>query len=139
MMEVKIDQAQLDAIRKKLSPEQFKKAAEISLKRIGDEMQKDASGKAPIKSGKLKQSIVSEPSSTQVRVGTDLIYARIHEFGGTITAKKNYLKFKINGQWIMCKSVRISARPYMTPAFERQRSGRAVGIFTEEFNRILSK
>jgi len=76
-----------------------------------------------------------------VKVGTDVVYARIHDQGGTIVPKKaKWLRFKINGKWVMTKKVKIpkyKGRGYMTPAYETQVKGRAKKIFEEEFEKII--
>jgi len=55
-----------------------------------------------------------------VVVGTHVVYAAIHEFGGTIRAKNApFLVFKMGNQWVRVKSVNIPARPYMRPAFDK--------------------
>jgi len=52
------------------------------------------------------------------RVGSNLKYARIHELGGTIKATNApYLKFLVDGRWIMVEQVKIPARPYIWPSF----------------------
>ena len=57
--------------------------------------------------------------SVEVTVGTNVVYAAIHEFGGTIKAKnKKALVFEIDGEIKMVKSVIIPARPYMRPAVD---------------------
>ena len=88
----------------------------------------DAKERAPVLSGTLKRSIHSgNPSLSngqwEVRIGTNLEYARIHEYGGTIKAKnKPFLVFKIGGKLIFTKSVQIPQRPYLRPAFDSQRT-----------------
>jgi phage gpG-like protein len=58
----------------------------------------------------------------QVIVGTNVVYAAIHEFGGTITPKNaKWLVFKIGDQWVMTDSVDIPARPYLRPALDKNR------------------
>lgn len=74
-----------------------------------------------VRTGRLRTSIIgiSEKSGdTYVgSVGTDVIYGRIHELGGTITPKNGpYLKFQIDGRWMSVKSVTIPARPFLLPA-----------------------
>ncbi|HYW76729.1 MAG TPA: phage virion morphogenesis protein [Gammaproteobacteria bacterium] len=74
------------------------------------------------RTGRLSRSIHSEParregSTILGRVGTNLIYAPVHEFGATIRAKRaKYLRFKVGGQWVMKEQVTIPARPYMRPS-----------------------
>lgn len=46
-----------------------------------------------------------------------VVYAAIHEFGGTIRpVKGRYLRFQYKGSWHTVKSVTIPARPYLHPA-----------------------
>lgn len=48
----------------------------------------------------------------------DVIYARIHELGGTIVPReKEALKFQLpDGSWQLARSVTIPPRPYLRPA-----------------------
>lgn len=47
-------------------------------------------------------------------------YAAVHEHGAVIQAKRSeYLKFRVQGQWVQKRSVRIPARPFLAPAFEQ--------------------
>lgn len=65
-------------------------------------------------SGLLRRSITNKSDDKTAEIGTNRIYAGIHQFGGVITAKKaKYLRFKINGQEIFAKSVAIQARPFL--------------------------
>lgn len=77
--------------------------------------------------GNLAGAITSEvqirnETVVEGRVGTNLVYARIHELGGIIKPKsKKYLHFKgKNGQWAKVKKVQIKARPYLRPAYVSQ-------------------
>jgi len=53
--------------------------------------------------------------------GTNVIYAPIHEFGGTITAKRSpYLKFQwAKGKWASKKSVTIPPRLHLLKTWQR--------------------
>ena len=54
---------------------------------------------------------------TRHSLSTHVVYATIHELGGTIVPKRaEYLTFKIGSSWIKTKSVRIPKRPYFLPA-----------------------
>lgn len=57
------------------------------------------------------------------QVGTNVIYAKIQEFGGTIHAKRGgYLVFEgQDGELVMVRSVTIPAHPYLRPAFDYNR------------------
>lgn len=140
MMKFEIKHSQFQRLQQLVSPDRFNKGIDIALKRIGLEMQKDAIGNAPYQTGNLRRSLTIEQDKTSVAVGTDLVYAPIHEFGGTIRPKSaKFLRFQIGGQWVMAKSVTIKKRPYLKPAFEKQKMGRAIDIFTDEIDRIFTK
>ena len=76
-----------------------------------------------VRSGALRRSITHRvtrlPGGWQGQVGTNLIYAPVHEFGATIRAKHSaYLRFKAGGSWHSVREVTIPARPFMRPALE---------------------
>lgn len=123
MISYTIDQSQLAELRKKLDTKQYEKAIDIALFNIGQEMARDSKQKAPYDTGTLRKSIESrvEPGKW-VEVGTDVVYAAIHEFGGR-TGRNN--------------SVLIKAKPYMTPAFEAQQRGKAIDEFTKQLQKII--
>lgn len=74
-------------------------------------------GKPSIRSGQLRRSITSGVKEDTGWIGSDLVYARIQEEGGRISARmKPYLAFQVNGHWVKKKSVNIPARPYLAPA-----------------------
>lgn len=82
------------------------------------------SGNTPkVRSGDLRDSIkgnVTESGNTLTATfSSNLIYSRIQEEGGRIHAKGGgYLKFKIQNQWVQVRSVKIPARPYLSPGVE---------------------
>lgn len=104
----------------------------------------EAKRNAPKQTRTLARSINAEiiptfDKTVLVGVGTNVIYARIHELGGTIKAKKGkYLKFYIKGKFIQVKQVTIPARPYLTPAIEDNVS-EIEKIIGEELRRQISK
>ena len=63
----------------------------------------------------LRKSIDFKATPAQVMVGSNLLYSRIHQLGGTIKPKKGKaLKFKgKNGQDIFVSEVNMPARPYL--------------------------
>lgn len=65
-------------------------------------------------------SVSAKGNKAEVTVGTNVIYAAIHEFGGTIVARNaKALVFKTkDGIWHRVKSVTIPARPFMRPALD---------------------
>lgn len=63
----------------------------------------------------LRKSIDFKATPAQVMVGSNLLYARIHQLGCTIKPKKGKaLKFKgKNGKDVFVKEVNMPARPYL--------------------------
>ncbi len=71
-------------------------------------------GQTLVLSRLLRNSITKRFSYEGVEVGTNVKYARIHQKGGTIRAKKaKFLRFKVGSRWAMKKSVKIPARPFI--------------------------
>lgn len=72
-------------------------------------------GKTLHDTGALMRSITEEPGSDYVRVGSNMIYAAVHQEGATIRAKTaKGLHFKLaNGEEAVVGSVTIPARPYL--------------------------
>jgi phage gpG-like protein len=137
MITYKFDQSQLNALKKATDSASYKKAVDVALFNIGEEVSKTAKENAPHKLGDLRRSIESKVTPGKyVEVGTNKKYAMIHEFGGTIHGNP-YLKFQINGQWVTVASVTIPARPYMTPPYERMVGGQAIDFLLKEFDKIL--
>lgn len=65
-------------------------------------------------SGRLVESINRDVVGHELAVGSNVVYAAIHQFGGTIRAKRGpYLVFRIGGQTIKAREVFIPARPYL--------------------------
>ncbi|MBK8157985.1 MAG: phage virion morphogenesis protein [Rhodospirillaceae bacterium] len=66
------------------------------------------------KSARLYQSITHRATASQVEVGTNVIYAAVHQFGAKIVAKAaKGLRFKIGDMWVTKRSVTIPARPFL--------------------------
>jgi len=68
-----------------------------------------------VESGGLRGSLSEEAGRDYARVGTNKIYAAIHQFGGVIRPKgSGHLGFKLGGSFVKTKSVTIPARPFLT-------------------------
>lgn len=80
------------------------------------------------RSGKLRESVTAYRHDSGATLeggaagGAGVPYAKIHEFGGTITAKNApYLTFKtLDGRWHRVKSVVMPERSYMRTGFREQ-------------------
>ncbi len=80
-------------------------------------------GYVPYQTGDLKRSITHsvEASANKITgsIGSNKVYARIQEFGGTIKPKNGkYLRFKGSYGWATVKSVTIKGSLYMTRAIK---------------------
>ncbi len=84
-------------------------------------------GKSPgVKTGALRRSIQvdrTKINELSVGVGSNLKYARIHEYGGVITpVRAKALKFPVaDGTWVITQKVNMPARPYLRPALKKNR------------------
>lgn len=64
--------------------------------------------------GGLQGSITSAVDGFSVVVGSNKVYAAIHQFGGTIRPKTaRRLRFRMGGRLVAAMSVHIPARPYL--------------------------
>lgn len=63
--------------------------------------------------GGLQGSITYRAGRTDVTVGTNKVYGAIHQFGGEIQAKGQFLVFRIGNRLVKTRSVTIPARPYL--------------------------
>jgi len=104
---------------------------------VAGQAQRNVSGPRPEKlgvvTGRLRQSISAvSVGFGRVKVGTNVSYARIHEFGGKTAPHDIYprraraLHFTIGGQEIFARVVHhpgsnIPARPYLRPALIAKR------------------
>lgn len=71
-------------------------------------------GKTLVDKARLRTSITYVPGPTSVEIGTNVVYAAIHQFGGTIHAKNApHLVFKVGGQFVSKDQVTIPARPFL--------------------------
>lgn len=71
-------------------------------------------GQPLIDTSRLRSSITSRVGNGFVEVGTNLKYARTHQFGATIKPKTApRLVFKVGNRLVFAKQVTISARPFM--------------------------
>jgi len=72
------------------------------------------------KTGKLAGTIDYEMGRLSAKIGTPLVYGRIHELGGVIRPKRaKALAFRTaDGEFHMVKKVVMPKRPYLRPALD---------------------
>ena len=99
-----------------------------------------------VRSGTLRSSLRHELDSSKLeaRVGTNVVYARIHEFGGTTSPHEirprhgKVLRFPVPGGFAFAKSIQhpgsvMPARPWLRPAYETSQDAIA-----DEFRQALA-
>ena len=65
-------------------------------------------------SGRLRASITRDVEDRRVLVGTNVLYAAIQQFGGTIRAKTaKGLRFKAGSEWRRKQCVTLPPRPFL--------------------------
>ncbi len=62
---------------------------------------------------RLMDSITHNSTNSGTAWGTNVVYAAIHQFGGTIKAKGKNLRFKIGGRFVSVKKVTIPKRSFV--------------------------
>ncbi|MDO4720471.1 MAG: phage virion morphogenesis protein [Peptostreptococcaceae bacterium] len=93
--------------------------------------QNGSAGKTLAKSGRLKSSLSAHATDSGFAVGTNLIYAKIHQFGGVIAAKtRKGMLFKIGDRFVRVHSVRMPKRSYLGVSQEDRRE---VAMEIDEF------
>lgn len=88
-------------------------------------------GKTLSDTRRLHNSMTHEASRDGVAVGTNVIYAAIHQTGGTIRAKTaRGLRFQVAGEWAVKQSVEIPERAFLGLDAEDER---AIGDITGDY------
>lgn len=71
-------------------------------------------GKTLTDTAHLRNSVTYELLADGVAVGTNVIYAAVHQFGATISAKNaDFLHFMVVGNHVQKRQVTIPARPFL--------------------------
>jgi phage virion morphogenesis protein len=75
---------------------------------------RETGGQTLIDTGRLRSSLSADAYADRVDVGTNLIYAAIHQAGGTIRpVNAEHLVFRIGNRTIFADQVDMPARPYL--------------------------
>lgn len=83
------------------------------------------------KSGQLDDSIHHEAGSSNVEVGSNKVYARIHQEGGVIEPKSaNALAFTVGGAFVLAKRVTMPQRQYLGLSADNRNE---IESFAEDF------
>jgi phage gpG-like protein len=98
-----------------------------------------------IRTGRLKSSINGTAQMVgnivTGKVGTNVVYAPIHELGGVIRAKNSpYLRFKIGDRWVSKKEVKIPARPFLSTGLQMNvDNGYIIETFQKRIKQLLDE
>jgi phage gpG-like protein len=122
----------LDEVKKRVDPSVYKPKLKETMGQVVlflasyVQSQKLSGQVLHIRTNRLKSSIQGttndDGQSLEGKVGTNVIYARIHEYGGEIKAKNSpLLRFKIGDQWISKKKVTMPERPYLRPSLQENK------------------
>lgn len=121
-MKIQIDSSGLNAWLAAF-PKKMSKAYQDSLRQSAEKVTNRAKDTkyVPYWHGTLRSSIRYKLHATFAEVGTDLVYARIQEFGGTIRpVRAKALRFKTrDGKWVTTMKVVVppyKGRGYLRPA-----------------------
>lgn len=94
---------------------------------------REEGGKTLVERGNLMDLITHRPAPDHVVVGSNLVYALIHQRGGTIRPKAaGKLVFRIGENLIFADEVKIPARPYLGLSDEDERE---IGAIAADFLR----
>nr|MDI3547891.1 hypothetical protein [Halanaerobiales bacterium] len=94
--------------------DRFKKEESPEGKKWKPSYRSRSGGKTLTDNATLKNSLNYKANSKKVDVGTNIIYAAVHQKGATIKAKNaKYLKFKVGKRWVQKTKVKIPARPFL--------------------------
>lgn len=109
------------AIKPKVDSAIHQTVRRLALKLTGRVKQKLSGEVLHVRTGRLRRSIHPEleygPGRAVATVGTNVIYARTHEYGATITPKKaKALRFRIGEKWVTTKKVVIPERSFLRSA-----------------------
>lgn len=70
-------------------------------------------GQTLVMKARLLRSITHNSTNSGTAWGTNVKYAAIHQFGGTIKAKGKNLRFQIGGRFVSVKAVTIPKRSFV--------------------------
>jgi len=126
------------------APSAFERSMQKALILIQNSVKRNLTGGHPlhVRSGRLRNSIQREMRKRGIHlegaVGSNLIYAPIHEYGATIYAKGPAMIFKYKGNWYHVKKVVEPKRPYIEPAFTSNRE-RVNQMFGRDMSGLLQR
>lgn len=102
-------------------PAALRRALEQALEEGLEAARQALAGRArPGASGRLAASLSERVSGgglcLEGELYSDLPYAGVQEYGGLIQAQRaKYLRFQVEGRWVLARRVLVPARPFLAP------------------------
>ena len=115
---------------------------QIALYGLEGQIKDKLSGKVlHVRTGRYRSSITNriEGTGTDIvgKIGTNVEYARIHEYGGIIRPKeKKFLHFVVDGHEIFVEAVKMPKRPIWEPTLKENRE-KIIALFRTAFAELL--
>jgi len=115
---------------------------QIALYGLEGQIKDKLSGKVlHVRTGRYRSSITNRIEETGIdivgKIGTNVVYAPVHEYGATIRPKrKKYLTFQMEGHWVNVKAVKIPKRPIWEPTLKENRD-KIAALFRTAFAELL--
>lgn len=122
----KLSKPKIEEMRAKLSRAQSQRRREFLSRRLSEVMAKyNTEGQMlAVRTGRLRSSIYAKVEGEGLnltgRVGTNVWYGRVHEYGAEIRPRRaRVLHFRLpTGEEVFTRRVVIPARPWLRPSFE---------------------
>jgi len=96
-------------------------------------------GRLRARTGRLRGSVRTEVHGDEARIGSNVVYAAIHEFGGEIVPKRaSALHFQTSdGHWVTTQRVHMPARHWLSSALEESWA-KVRDVFEETIRRLIA-
>ena len=94
-MNIRVETQNFDEVRRKLLifPKEARPALTKALIRAGHMVEKDAKGKCPVRTGRLRSSITTEKKTwDEIHIGTNVVYGPFVEYGTRFMRAQPYLR-----------------------------------------------
>ena len=97
-------------------------------------------GQTLVENAILRNSIHADSGATFARIGTDVKYAAVHQFGhpGITPKTRKGLRFQVAGRWVTKQIVVIPARPFMPVDAQGNLKPATMRFAIEQLGRHLS-
>jgi len=105
----------------------MRRSMQKSLRLVQRSAKRNLTGGHPlhVRSSRLRRSVDIDIRGSgrkmEGRAGTNVVYGPVHEYGATIKAKGDAMRFQIKGHWVSAQEVKIPKQSWLEPAFVSNR------------------